>query len=114
MNSVSSIALSSMTYASQRLARSAHNVANVNTDGFQAKEVVAREVPQGGVTSVTRPTGGAPAVYQGDDGSAVLGSNTDLISETVGQLSAMHQFKASVALLKTDQEMMKSLLDVKA
>lgn len=109
MNSVSSIALSSMSHASARLSRSAHNVANVNTAGFEAQRVVASEAPNGGVTSQTQPTYDAAMSYQD-----VIGSNTDLISETVEQISSLHQFKAAVALLKTDQEMMSTLLDVKA
>ena len=113
MNSVSSIALSAMSYASSRLARSAHNVANVNTEGFQASRVVAREVTNGGVTGTVQPTYTSAGTLS-DGGESALGSSTDLISETVDQISAIHQFKASVALLKTDQEMMKSVLDIRA
>ncbi|HET6337485.1 MAG TPA: flagellar basal body rod C-terminal domain-containing protein [Polyangiales bacterium] len=113
MNPVSSIALSSMSFASARLTRSAENVANVNTNGFEAQRQVAREALNGGVTSTTEPTyAPAPTFERGAE--EVLGSNTDLISETVEQLGAMQQFKASIALLKTDQEMQKSLLDINA
>jgi flagellar basal body rod protein FlgG len=113
MNPVSSIALSSMSVASARLARSAHNVANVNTDGYEAERSVVREAPNGGVTSSSEPTHAAhPTFERGAD--EVLGSNTDLISEQVEQLGAMQQFKASIALLKTDQEMTQSVLDLKA
>lgn len=102
-----------MSVASARLARSAENVANVNTDGFQAQRAVAREALNGGVTSATEPTY-APAATFERSAEEVLGSNTDLVSETVEQLGALQQFKASVALLKTDQEMTQSLLDIKA
>ena len=113
MNSVSSIALSAMSFASTRLARSAHNVANVNTNGFEASRAVAREVPNGGVAQAVQST------YTASGGFArgaeeVLGSSTDLVSETVEQLSAVHQFKAAIKLLETDQEMMKSVLDIRA
>ena len=113
MNSVSSIALSAMSHASARLTRSAHNVANVNTDGFEASRTVAREAPNGGVSSAVQPAYASAPSY-GRGAEEVLGSSTDLVSETVEQISALHQFKASVALLKTDQEMTKSLLDIRA
>src|SRR3569832_2005188 len=99
MSPISSIALSSMSFASARAARSAQNVANVNTDGYEAQREVAREALHGGVTGSTQPTyAPAPTYERGAD--EVLGSNTDLISETVEQLGALQQFKASVALLK--------------
>jgi flagellar hook protein FlgE len=113
MNSLSSVALSGMSFASARVARSAQNVAHVNTDGFQAEREVAREQAGGGVTSVTQPTY-APAPSYQRDGAEVIGSNTDLISETVEQLGAVQQFKASIALLRTQDEMTRTLLDIKA
>jgi flagellar basal-body rod protein FlgC len=113
MNSVSSIALSSMRFATARLERSAQNVANVNTDGYEAQRAVAREQQNGGVSGTTTPTYAPhPAFERGAE--EVLGSNTDLVSETVEQLGAAQQFKASIALLKTDQEMQRSVLDIKA
>jgi flagellar basal body rod protein FlgC len=113
MNSVSSIALSSMRFASARLERSAQNVANVNTDGYEAQRAVARAQPNGGVSGSTVPTYGPHPSFDSGAGE-VLGSNTDIASETVEQLGAAQQFKAAIALLKTDQDMMKSVLDIKA
>jgi flagellar basal-body rod protein FlgC len=113
MNPVSGIALSGMTVATARLGRSAQNVANINTDGFQAEREVAREQAGGGVTSTHGPTYAPAPLYQ-RDGREVSGSNTDVISETVEQLGAAQQFKASLALLRTQDEMTKSVLDIKA
>jgi flagellar basal body rod protein FlgG len=113
MNSLSSIALSGMSLASARVARSALNVANVNTDGFQAERQVAREQAGGGVTSTSQRTNAPATTYQ-RDGTLVVGSNTDEITETVEQLGAVQMFKASLALLRTQDEMMRSLLDIKA
>jgi flagellar basal body rod protein FlgC len=110
VNSVSSIALSAVSVASARLARSAQNVANIDTPGYQPESVVAQSAAGGGVTGALRAA--APSFERGAD--EVLGSGTDLISETAEQLGASQQFKASIALLKTDQDMMKSLLDLKA
>jgi flagellar basal-body rod protein FlgC len=102
-----------MNLASERLARSAQNVANVNTPGYQAEHVVASPQAGGGVSGTSQPTySPAPTFERGRE--EVLGSNTDMISETAEQLGASQQFKASIALLKTDQDMMQSLLDLKA
>ena len=102
-----------MTVASARMARSAANVANVNTDGYEAQRQVAREQANGGVSSASTPTYAPHPTYE-RGAEEVLGSNTDLISETVEQIGAAQQFKAAISLLKTDQEMQKSLLDIKA
>lgn len=113
MNSVSSIALSAMNVANARMARSAQNVANVNTVGYEAQRPVVQEQRNGGVTSSESPTYAPHPTFE-RGGEEALGSNTDLVSETVEQLGAAQQFKASLALLRTDQDMMKSLLDIKA
>jgi flagellar basal body rod protein FlgC len=110
VNSVSSIALSGLSLATERLARSAQNVANVDTPGYEPQSVVAVSQAGGGVTSAASAP--QPTFERGRD--EVLGSGTDMISETAEQLGAAQQFKASIALLKTDQDMMQSLLDLKA
>jgi flagellar hook protein FlgE len=42
------------------------------------------------------------------------GSDTDLVKETVEQVSAKTDFKANAAVAKTADEMMGALLDIKA
>lgn len=113
MTPVSSIALSSLTAATTRLAQSGENVANVNTPGYEAERAVVRDARGGGVETTSEPTR-APQPSFERGANEVLGSNTDLISETVEQLGAMQQFKAAIALLKTDQELTQSVLDIKA
>jgi flagellar basal body rod protein FlgC len=110
---ISSIALNSLTYASKRLEASARNVANVNTPGYEPERAVAKSAAGGGVTTTLQPQY-APSTAGDLTADEVLGSNTDLISEQVEQIGAAQQFKASISLLKTDQEMTQSLLDIKA
>ena len=45
MASISSIALSGMNAAQTQLQASAHNVANLSTEGFKRQEVVQTEQP---------------------------------------------------------------------
>lgn len=113
MSSISSIAMSGMMVARERLATSAGNVANVNTDGYQAKRTQATEGQNGAVSSATVPTE-APSYARIQDDAAVIASNTDLISERTEQLGASHAFKANLNVIKTNDEMTRSLLDIKA
>jgi flagellar basal body rod protein FlgC len=110
---ISSIALNSLTYASKRLEASARNTANVNTAGYEPQRAVATQAPGGGVSTTLLPQY-APSTAGELTAGEVLGSGTDLISEQVEQIGAAQQFKAAVSLLKTDQEMTQSLLDIKA
>jgi len=110
----SSIALSGLQVASARQARSAHNVANVHTEGFQAQREVATEAtPPPGVRSQATPTvHRAPVGYAA--GREIIGSNTDLSTETVERISALHAFKANLAVVRSEDEMQQALLGIKA
>ena len=105
-------ALSGLRAASIRQDVSAHNVANVNTDGFKASRVVQSEAPAGGGTEVSdiRPTG-APAVFYMQQGEVTEGSNVDLAKEITGQIGALRSFQASLATLRSSDEITGDLLD---
>ncbi len=42
-----------------------------------------------------------------------VGADADLVAETAQQISSKHAFEASVLVVKTGDEMMKRLLDIK-
>ena len=100
MSSISSIATSGLQAAQLRLDASAHNVANMNTPAFRRQSVALQAQPdQGGVrASVQREPQEGVALEQ----------------EAVEQMSATYAFKANLQTIKTQDEMMGSLLDVKA
>ncbi len=54
MNSISSIALSGLNAAQTSLNASAHNVANLATEGFKRQETVQTAQSGGGVTTSVR------------------------------------------------------------
>lgn len=112
MARVGDVANSGLRVANARVARSAHNLANVNTDGFKAERVIARD-QNPGVTYSSVPTE-APAPLYDRDGTMVEGSNTDVANEMVEQMGAANAFKANLAVIKTDAEMQDALLDLKA
>ncbi|MFO0689042.1 MAG: flagellar basal body protein [Myxococcota bacterium] len=92
------IALSGMQSASTRVAVSAHNVANLLTEGFRPQRV----------TQSAQASGGSQASVS----TAAAPEPVDLEREIVGQIEAKTQFKASARVLRTEAEMRGSLLDI--
>lgn len=82
---------------------SANNVANVNTDGF---------IPSGTRMSSSENSVSANSRMADDNGS--LKSQTDLAKEIPDQIVAQDATTLNVKALKTQDEMLGSLLDIKA
>ena len=82
---------------------SAHNIANVNTDGF--------------VPSDTKMSSSGSAIStnirQADDNGS-LKSQTDLAKEIPDQIIAQNTSGVNVAAIKTQDEILGTLLDIKA
>lgn len=96
MSSTSAIAMSGLSAAQLRLQSSAHNIANLSTDGFRRQQVQQASTPLGGVrTSITQ------AVQPGQT----------LEAEVVAQLQARTDFLANLAVFRTSDRMTGSLLD---
>jgi flagellar hook protein FlgE len=113
IGSTQSIALAGLRAASARQEQSAYNVANVNTPGYQP----GREASAGRAAQAANPANAAAvsrlgAFARGADPAD--SSNTDLIAETVEQISSLQAFKANLASLRTADEMTESLLNIKA
>ena len=113
MSQVSTIARTGMQAAEARAERSARNVANVNTDGYLASRVTTQEARDGGVTYRSVPNDTPKLTYNRDGRQAAM-SNTDLAQETVERIGAASAFKANLAVLKTDDDMKRTLLSLKA
>lgn len=98
MTSISSIARSGMQAAQTALNSSAHNVANLNTDGFRRQQVRQSAQADGGVsTSISRSPKAGP----------------DLQADLVAQLQAKNAFLANLKVFKTSDAMAGALLDTK-
>ena len=104
------IASSGLRLEEKRLEQSAQNIANVNTEGYEARVVLSRDQPGGGVTSASAPTYSPAGYAVREDGTAVAQSNTDIAAETVTQLSSLRAFQANVALLQTADSMLGELV----
>jgi flagellar basal-body rod protein FlgC len=136
MSSISAIALSGLNAASRRLQVSASNVANAqstgalpNADGtvpagapqaYAPLELVQTASAGGGVqTSVTAVTPSTTAVFDpqasfANQDGLVASPNVDLAQEFVGQLLASYSYAANATVLKADDRMTQSLLDITA
>lgn len=101
MASLSSIGSSGLQAAQLRLDASAHNVANMNTPGYRRQAVEQQAVAEGAGVRAT--------VQRQQEAEAVA-----LEKEAVEQMSATYAFKANLHTIKTQDEMMGALLDVKA
>ena len=96
MSSLSAISLSGMQAAQVVLGASAHNIANLATAGFRREQVTQQTAPDGGVTTSLQQAGQA---------------GPSLEDDVVSQLIAKNQFLANLAVFKTSDQMMGSLLN---
>jgi flagellar hook protein FlgE len=99
MSSVAAPAHSGMNAALTLLSSSAHNVANLPTEGFRRQTVSLREAANGGVTAQV-------------DRAPVAGEALE--RDVVDQLRAKHAFLANLTVFRTSDEMTGSLLDLEA
>jgi len=109
-------ALSGLTAFGKQLDVSAHNVANVNTDGFKKSDTTFVEAPSGGVLPVVQKDNSpGPAVLK-DTAQGYMQvelSNVDLAEEAVSQILAQRGFEANLRTMKTADDMLGSILDTR-
>ena len=97
----------------------ANNVANVNTDGFKASRTEYSSGPadQGVEAVVSRTTSPGPAVVTdwsaGASGMAE-GSNTDVPREMVSLMQHEDAYAANAAVIRTQDEMSGTVIDLMA
>jgi flagellar hook protein FlgE len=101
MPSISSIGSSGLQAAQMRLDASANNVANMNTPGYRRTVVAQQEAADS--------AGVQASIQREQDARGVA-----LEQEAVEQMSATYAFKANLQTLKTQDQMMGSLLDTRA
>jgi flagellar hook protein FlgE len=99
MASISSIGLTGLNAAQLRLDSAAHNVANLNTEGFKRQTVTQEELPHQGGTRAS--------VGRSDQEGVVLEQ------ELVDQISAAYAYKANLKTVQTQDEVLGTLLDMR-
>ncbi|MBS0183593.1 MAG: hypothetical protein JSS39_14460 [Nitrospira sp.] len=109
-------ALSGLTAFSKQIEVVAHNVANVNTDGFKKSGTEFVEIPSGGVLPVVeKDDSSGPAVLRNSTGNQTMVelSNVDLGEETVQQIAAQRSLEANLQTLRTGDALLGSILDIR-
>lgn len=110
---VSAISLSGLYANERKLAVAADNIANANTDGYQAKEVKQTSVAGGGVTTQVVERETAPQQQTGGEQAAVS-NNVSLEEELVNTNIATYGAQANLKVIQAQDKMNKYLLDIQA
>lgn len=98
--------LSGMRAAQQRLDTSAHNIANLQTPGFQRQTV--EQTAQPGLGGVNTQQRAAPTGNSEGDGFA------HLADDMVEQRMSLYSFAANLKTVETEDQMLGTLLDIQA
>lgn len=109
-------ALSGITAFMTQLNVSANNLANVNTDGFKRSETTFVETSSGGVFPlIQQDNSPGPTIFRNmpHDLASVELSNVDIGRELVSQIIAQKGIEANLQTMKTADDMVGSLLNLR-
>lgn len=109
-------AFSGLTAFATQVAVTAHNVVNVNTNGFKKSRTEFVALETGGVRPVIQKNEMAGPVILNDTGNGAAKlelSNVDLGEEVVNLIIGQRGFEANLQTIKTADEMLGTLLDIK-
>ncbi len=104
-------AASALQAQSERLNLHAHNIANLNTPGFKAQLPAQQTAGGGGVFLSAVTTSKAPGSPL-DVEKPTETNNVDLITETIGSIMALRAFEANAKVIKTSDEMLKTIAKI--
>lgn len=117
MLSAISSAVSGLQAYSLKTQATANNVANMNTEGFKRDVVtLSNQAPQGVSASVSKDNSeGAFVAEPTSDGTEMVEqSNTDLVQEMPDLIMEKNGFSANIKTLQTTDQMMETLINLKA
>jgi flagellar hook protein FlgE len=115
MSVISSIALSSLRALDKKLEVTANNVANANTDGYKKSRVDFQETyPEGVKVNLSKPDIPGATVTDEISGELKETSNVSLEEEFRDLITTPFQYKLTLEVIKTEDEMQGMLLDIKA
>ncbi len=105
--------VSGIRAAIDMLGISAHNTANINTDGYKKQRVNLRDDHDSGViVDITESTETGSLYKNKRGGDMVEASNVNYVEEVVAQINARHLLSANAAAIKRTDEAQKSLMDI--
>ncbi len=106
VSSILSTAISGLASSSARVAASAQNIVNINTDGYLAKDAQGRVTP---AVSVSRAFGAGSVQVE-----AIEPSNVNVAKEFIDMIAAKAAYEANAKVIRTTEDMQKDVLDIKA
>lgn len=115
MISAISSSISALCAFGKKLGVIANNIANVNTEGFKKSRAILKEGPNGGVrVSINRINSpGYPIMEEGTgEMTDRETSNVDLTEEIPQLLLTRRGYQANVKTIKTQDEMLGTLIDI--
>ncbi len=102
----------------ERFNRTGRNIANLNTNGYKADRVVFGEGPQPGTVqanvSVDLSPGPVRAEETEEGMELVEMSNVDLAKEMVNMMIDQRSIEANLKALKTADQMLGTIIDIKS
>ena len=106
-------ALSALGAFGKKLDVTAHNLANVNTNGFKKSRVSLQEAnPSGVLVSITKDyTPGSPIPAENGSGEMAESSNVALDEEIINLKLTKHAYNANLKSIEAEDEMVGTLLD---
>ncbi len=106
--------VSGIRAAIDMLSISAHNTANINTDGYKKQRVNLRDDHDSGVIVDITESTETGSLYKNKRGDMVEASNVNYVEEIVAQINARHLLSANVAAIRRTDEAQESLMDIMA
>jgi len=108
-------ALSALKALDKKMEVTANNTANVNTDGFKKSRVDNQEAHPAGVkVTISRTDApGTPLPVEEGSLNPRESSNVSLEEEMINLITLPHQYRANLAVIRTEDEMQGTLLDIK-
>ncbi|HET98164.1 MAG TPA: flagellar biosynthesis protein FlgC [Desulfurivibrio alkaliphilus] len=111
-------ALSGLLALQKKTAATAHNTANVNTDGYKKVRVtLAETTPPGGVEARAEVVATPGPLVQEQTAAGpelVEKSNVDLAEELPNLMLSRRYYQANLKVVQTEDERLGSLLDIKS
>ena len=112
MTDALSIAVSGLQVAQKQVAVSSNNLVNRQSEGFTPQVLAQSSQATGGVTATLRPVDPAFILATDTDGETVALPNVNEISDAVTMKTARHAYEASLALIRSDEEMTQEMLSL--
>ena len=115
MISTSKSTLSALNAFGKKMNVIANNVANVETEGFKKSRATLIEGPENSVkVEINQPEDPGPTVAQVTDGQIEEKemSNVDLAEEIPQSIIALRGYEANLATIRTQDEMLNSILNI--